>query len=261
LKIIALYNVKGGVGKTSAAVNLAYLSSVCHLKTLLWDLDSQGASTYCLYGDEIGLRLKDWIKGNISITDHIIKTRYKNLYLLPSDFSLRHMDSYLSGLNKSKHRIYDSINALKGKYNVVFLDCPPGISKLAENIFYSADIILMPIIPSTLSLNSFQLVSKFLERKGFQAHKLVPFFSMVDSRRKMHKDSILELRKQLATICQHFIPYLADIEKMSNTRRPVPFLMPGSKAAKAYLDLWNEIMGFAGMGHSHLELHALHERK
>ena len=108
MKTIALYNVKGGVGKSAAAVNLAYLSSSTSFSTLLWDLDSQGASTYCLHKKGIDVNLKDLVKGG-KISDHIIKTSYKNLFLIPSDFSLRHLDHYLIGQNKSKHKIKDAL--------------------------------------------------------------------------------------------------------------------------------------------------------
>ncbi|MBN2173698.1 MAG: ParA family protein [Bacteroidales bacterium] len=242
MKVFALYNVKGGVGKTSAAVNLAYLSSTNHFKTLLWDLDSQGAGTYCLCRNKIEVKMKDWIKGDEKASAFVFKTKYKDLFILPSDISLRHLDSYLAGINKPKHRISDILSQLKDQFNMVFLDCPPGISKLAENIFYAADYILMPAIPSPLSFNSFQSVSRFLGKKGFNNQKLIPFFSMVDLRRKMHKDNISVLKRDLNNICLNYIPYLSDIEKMSEMRKPVPLSMPRSKAAMAYLNLWEEII-------------------
>jgi cellulose biosynthesis protein BcsQ len=241
LKIIALYNIKGGVGKSAGAINFAWLSSNSSLKTLLWDLDPQGASTYCLHKKEAELKLKELIKGKNKLSNHIIKTAYKNLYLLPSDFSLRNIDYHLSGENKSKHRLYDSLSELQDVFDAVFLDCPPGISKLAENVFYSADYILTPIIPSRLSLRSVQQIIRFIDHKGFKSDRIIPFFSMVDIRRKIHKDCMLDLQGKLPHICRNFIPYLSEIEKMSETRKPVVFSKPASRAAKAYENLWEEI--------------------
>jgi chromosome partitioning protein len=241
LKTIALYNVKGGVGKSAAAVNLAYLSSSTSYSTLLWDLDSQGASTYCLHKKGIDLNLKDLVKGG-KISDHIIKTSYKKLFLIPSDFSLRHLDHYLIGQNKSKHKIKDALSTLKDKFDLVFLDCPPGISKLAENIFYSADYILVPVIPSKLSIRSYRQIMNFIDRKGFRSNSIIPFFSMVDLRRRIHKDSMLDMQKNMSNLCKNFIPYLSDIEKMSESRKPVSVANPASGAALAYQMLWEEIL-------------------
>ncbi len=241
MKIIALYNVKGGVGKSAAAVNFAYLSSDSSLKTLLWDLDPQGASTYCLHKKENGLRLKEWIKGKEKLSDYVIKTSYRNLYIIPSDFSLRNIDYCLRGESKSKRLFNDALGELQNTFNLVFLDCPPGISKLAEHVFHSADYILIPIIPSRLSLRSYQQVIQFIDRKGFSPSRVIPFFSMVDMRRKIHKDCVLDLQSRLPNICHSLIPYLSDIEKMSETRKPVAVSRPASRAAMAYGELWNEI--------------------
>jgi chromosome partitioning protein len=241
LKIIALYNVKGGVGKTAAAVNFAYLSSDSSLKTLLWDLDPQGASTFCLHRKETGLKLKELIKGKEKLSDYLHKTSYRNLYIIPSDFSLRNIDYYLIGESKSKRRIYNALAELQDDFNVVILDCPPGISKLAENVFYAANHILIPIIPSGLSLRSFHQIIHFIDHKGFRTDRVIPFFSMVDMRRKLHKDFMLDLKSKLPYVCQNLIPYLSDIEKMSETRKPVTFSMPRSRAAMAYVKLWEEI--------------------
>jgi chromosome partitioning protein len=244
LKTIALYNVKGGVGKSAAAVNLAYLSSSTSNCTLLWDLDSQGASTYCLHKKGIDLNLKDLVKGERKISDYIIKTSYKNLFLIPSDFSLRHLDQYLIGQSKSSQKLKNALSTLHDKFDLVFLDCPPGISKLAENIFFSADYILVPIIPSKLSIRSYRQIINFIERKGFRSSCVVPFFSMVDIRRKIHKDNMVDLQQNLANLCHNYIPYLSDIEKMSENRKPVSVSRPASGAALAYQELWEELMIF-----------------
>jgi chromosome partitioning protein len=239
LKTIALYNVKGGVGKSAAAVNLAYLSSSTSYSTLLWDLDSQGASTYCLHKKGIDLNIRDLVKGE-NISDYIIKTSYKNLFLIPSDFSLRHLDHYLIGQSKSKQKIRDALSTLRDKFDLIFLDCPPGISKLAENIFFSADYILVPVIPSKLSIRSYRQIMNFIDRKGFRSNIVIPFFSMVDLRRKIHKDSMLDMKKNISNICNNYIPYLSDIEKMSENRKPVSVSKPASGAALAYQKLWEE---------------------
>ena len=94
--IFGIYNIKGGVGKTAAAVNLSYLSSLEGKRTLLWDLDPQGSSTF-YYQKEQGNEssLKKIITGKVELNDIITKTDYRNLYIIPSDFSYRHMDTLL----------------------------------------------------------------------------------------------------------------------------------------------------------------------
>lgn len=247
MKIIALYNVKGGVGKTAAAVNLAYLSAVSSLKTLLWDLDPQGASTYCLHRKETGLRLKGLIKGKERLSDYVIKTSYSNLQIIPSDFSLRNIDFYFTGKSKARHRLYNTLAEIRDAFDLVFLDCPPGISMLAENIFYAADHILIPIIPSRLSIRSYKQIIHFVDQKGFRPTRIIPFFSMVDLRRKLHRDFIPDLQSRLPHLCNNFIPYLSDIEKMSETRKPVTFSQPLSRAAMSYEKLWEEIKEIASL--------------
>ena len=106
LKIIAIYNIKGGVGKTTTAVNLAYEAATCGYRTVLWDLDAQGASTYTL---RCKPRIKggadDMVDGERALRKLAVKTGYENLHLLPADFSYRHMDTLLSEYKKATKRL------------------------------------------------------------------------------------------------------------------------------------------------------------
>lgn len=249
MKIIAVYSIKGGVGKTSAAVNLAYLSAKSERKTLLWDLDSQGASTFYLHKKQgIDAGVKKIVKGKVDLIDLVIKTGYKNLRLIPADFSFRNIDAILDDLKKSNRRLSDSLNQLEKDYDVVFLDCPPGISRLAESIFHAVDFVLFPIIPSALSLRSYDQVKHFFKGKKLDRQVIVPFLSMVDNRRKLHKEVMNDALHNLPNCCTSIIPYLSDIEKMGTTRMPVVESHPSSRASKAYIQLWWELEAklFAG---------------
>ena len=242
MKIIAVYSIKGGVGKTSAAVNLAYLSAKSGRKTLLWDLDSQGASTFYLHKKQgVDAGVKKIIKGKADLPGLATKTGYKNLHLIPSDFSFRNVDAILDDLKKSNKRLSDSLSQLENNYEVVFLDCPPGISRLAESIFHAAHTVLFPVIPSALSLRSYDQVKHFFKGKKLDRQVIIPFLSMVDHRRKLHKDVMNDALQNLPNCCTNNIPYLSDIEKMGLTRKPVVESHPASRASKAYIQLWWEL--------------------
>jgi len=113
--IFGIYNIKGGVGKTATAVNLSYLSSLEGNRTLLWDLDPQGSSSF-YYQREQGndSNLKKIITGKVELNDIITITDYRNLNIIPSDLSYRHMDTVLDQVKKSKKRLRDVLKELKG---------------------------------------------------------------------------------------------------------------------------------------------------
>ncbi len=162
MKIIALYNIKGGVGKTAACVNLAYSCTKGGMKTLLWDLDSQGAASYYF-------NVKPEVKGGTkklfktkAFIDLVKETDIDGLDLLPADFSYRHMDLFLDGEKKPKKRMSEFLSRFEEDYDVLFLDCPPSFSLVSENIFNSADVMLVPLIPTTLSLRTYDQIQDYV---------------------------------------------------------------------------------------------------
>jgi len=240
--IFGIYNIKGGVGKTSTAVNLSYLSSLEGKRTLLWDLDPQGSSTFYFQkeqGNESSL--KKIISGKVELNDIITKTDYRNLYIIPSDFSYRHMDTVLDQVKKSKRRIKDALKEVKGEYDVVFLDCPPGISLLAENIFNACDYILVPTVPTPLSLRTYEQIISFFKQDELEKSSVIPFFSMVEIRKSIHQNMIKELTGVIPNLCTSFIPFLAEVEKMGIYRKPLADFSPNSKASACFMALWKEI--------------------
>lgn len=157
MKTFATCNIKGGVGKTSAAVNLAYLAARSGHRTLLWDLDPQAAATYLL---RVRPRVKGGGKALIRGTkplDRAIKgTDFDNLEVLPADFTYRSMDLALDSAKKPLQRIARLLAPLEGEYDLVFLDCPPSMSLVSENVLHAADTLLVPLIPTTLSVRTFR---------------------------------------------------------------------------------------------------------
>jgi chromosome partitioning protein len=242
MKTIGIYNIKGGVGKTAASVNLSYLASRDGYKTLLWDLDPQGSSTFYFNKKQgIDTSTKKVITGKSPLEEIIIKTDYPKLSMIPSDFSFRNMDIKLDDVKHPKKRLADILSELKNEFDLVFLDCPPGISLLSENVFHAAGIILVPTIPTPLSQRTYGQIINFFVENDIPIKNIMPFFSMVEIRKNIHKQSIEELSKNIPNIFKTFIPYLSDVEKMGIFKKPVPVFKPSSKAAAAYIELWKEI--------------------
>jgi cellulose biosynthesis protein BcsQ len=237
-KVLATYNIKGGVGKTSAAVNLAYLAARDGTRTLLWDLDPQGASTYLFRvrpevpgGGRKLVRLKSDVATLIKGTD------YPGLDLLPADFSYRHMDLALDNFKHPTRRLVRVLEPLREEYDYIFLDCPPSISLVSESVFEAADLLLVPIIPATLSSRTFAQLEQLVEG-GIQ---VLAFFSMVDVRKSLHREVMAELRARHATMLGAAIPSSDEVERMGVERRVVSAFAPGSRAALAYQALWWDV--------------------
>jgi len=242
LKTFALYNMKGGVGKTASCVNLAYQSAVEGNITLLWDLDPQGASTFYL-------QLKPKLKGgaeqlfdkNSSVHRFIKSSEYNRLDVLPADISNRNLDLFLDDLKKSQKRFEQMLDKLKTEYNYLFIDCPPALNVLTEHIFNAADYILIPTVPTTLSERTYQQVMKYMQKHNFDSRKVVPFFSMVDRRKKMHKQTIFNMSHSFPQLLHTSIPNSSLVEQMGLYRAPLMAYSRNSEPAQAYRELWSEL--------------------
>ncbi|ADW17823.1 cobyrinic acid ac-diamide synthase [Desulfobulbus propionicus DSM 2032] len=241
MSVLAVYHIKGGVGKTATSVNLAYLASREHGKTLLLDMDPQGsASFYFRIRSPEKFSTKKLLKGGRHIEENIRGTDYPGLDMLPADFSYRNIDIALDECKKSQKRLSKVLQPLEEEYERIILDCPPNLTLLSENIFYAADVILVPVIPTTLSLLSLDQLFAFLDEIGHGHDKIRFFFSMVEKRKKMHAELMHSLRERPGVL-QSTIPYSADIERMGVYRQPVAAALPGSTAALSYQRLWHEI--------------------
>ena len=242
MRILATYNIKGGVGKTAAAVNLSYLAAREGLRTLVWDLDPQGAATYYF-------RIKPKIKGGGEgivrgkrELDGLIKgTDYEHLDLLPADFSYRHMDLVLDSAKKRTRNLHKRLAPLEEDYDYVFLDCPPSISLVSENVFCAAEALLIPIIPTTLSLRTLEQLNSFVDDKKLKHIALLPFFSMVDRRKRLHRDITETLPRERPDVLNTHIPYASAVEQMGIHRAALASFAASTPSARAYEDLWQEV--------------------
>lgn len=239
MKILALYCSKGGVGKTAASVNLAYAAAKQGYATLLCDLDPQGASSYYFR-----IRPKKKFNSNKLLDGKLDKfirgTDFDDLDLLPAHFSHRNLDLELDRDSRSATHLRDILMTKKSEYDLVLLDCPPNLTLLSENVIASADMVISPVIPTTLSILSFEQLLKLFQKTGADKKKAHAFFSMVERRKSMHNSIISKYRKY-RLFMKSMIPYMAEVEKMGITRKPVGAALKRTTAAIAYDRLWKEI--------------------
>jgi chromosome partitioning protein len=242
VRIIAVTNIKGGVGKTTTTVNLAYLSAADGAATLLWDLDPQGAATYALRGEpHEHASVKRLLAGKVELEELILATGYPRLDLLPADFSYRNFAVHLAARRHPTERLLKMSRPLRELYATLFLDCPAGISLLSENVLRAADAIIVPLVPTPLSLRMLVQLYQFIAREGWTDLVLMPFFSLVDRRRSLHAELIAEARAQFPQILATEVPDWSEIERMSVRRVPLTASAPNSPAALLYRELWAEV--------------------
>jgi chromosome partitioning protein len=242
MKVVATYNIKGGVGKTSTAVNIAYLAARSGLRTLIWDLDPQGSATYLF-------RVKPKVKGGGKALvagrrrlDEAIKgTDFDDLDLIPADFSYRNLDFDLDSTKRPTDRLRRLISPLKGEYDVIILDCPPSVSLVSENVVHACDVLLVPLIPAMLSVRTYDQLIDFVDGMNGRKPQVMAFLSMVDRRKKSHREFTEQLPHDRASVVAEMIPNRAVIEQMAQERAPVPVFAPTSHATTAYEALWARV--------------------
>jgi chromosome partitioning protein len=239
---MATYNIKGGVGKTATAVNLAYMAARAGTRTLVWDLDPQGATSFYF---RIKARIKgggkDLVQGDMDLDSRIKATDYPGLDLLPADFSYRHLDLELGHSKKPVKQIARILKPLARGYELIIIDCAPSISLVSESVFRASDILLVPTIPTPLSLRTLLQLLRSLQGLETKRVGVFPFFCMVDRRKSLHR-STAELQQEIPIpFLETQIPYSSLVEQMGTYRAPLHTFARSSKPAKAYEDLWQEI--------------------
>ncbi len=239
MKIIAIYCSKGGVGKTATSVNLAYTASQQGYATLLCDLDPQGASSYYFrIRPKKKFNSKKLLEGKVD--KYIRGTDFDDLDLLPAHFSHRNMDLLLDREQMATKHLRDVFLTQKQAYDLIILDCPPNLTLLSETIIESSDMVITPVIPTTLSMLSFEQLLKLFKKTGANKKKAHAFFSMAERRKAMHLNTINKYRKY-SIFMKAIIPYMAEIEKMGIHRKPVGAAGRKSPATSCYDNLWKEI--------------------
>jgi chromosome partitioning protein len=241
VRTIAVYNLKGGVGKTATAVNLAFLAAVEGRRTLLWDLDAQGAASFYLRVKPKVKGGKKMLRGERDLAEGIHPTEHDGLDLLPADLSYRRFDLVLDGAKRPERHLLRLLEPLAESYDLVVLDCPPSVSLLSEAIFWAADVLLVPVVPTTLSLRTLAQIEGLVAEKGPRRLRLAPFFCMVDGRKSLHREIVADPRRSSPLFLAATIPYASAVERMGLARAPLPAYAPAHQASSAYLALWREV--------------------
>ena len=241
MKTVAVYNMKGGVGKTTTAVNLSYLAAASGQRTLLWDLDPQAASTYTL---RVRPRVAGFNKRSLqdagAFAAAIKETDHHNLDLLPADFAYRKIERFLGSLGKPERLIGSLLDTLGRDFDLVFLDCPAGFSLLTESVFSEADAMLVPTIPGVLSLRMVARLIKWAGRSGARV-RLAAFFNLVDRRKMLHRRASDWSMRNPDVFLSGYIPYASVIEQMGVRRLPLADFAPRDPATAAFAGIWAEL--------------------
>lgn len=248
MRVIAVTGLKGGVGKTSTAVNLAALAASEGWRVILWDLDPQGAATYCL-------NLKQKLKGGASkllrgnrdgLAGVARTTTIEHLSVVPADTSVREVDKVLWAANKPTKLVRRLIAGAKADADVVVVDCPPGLSPVVEAVANVADILLVPVVPEPLPARALARYETFLtDTKAADPSIVAPFLSMVDRSLPMHRRIETEVL-QTGRFLGAAIPTSSAVARMGEEQLPAVLAAPRSLAASEYRKLWAEATERAG---------------
>lgn len=233
MRCIALFSVKGGVGKTALAVNLAHAAATLSgRRTLLWDLDAQGAASWLLKVEaRAGAKARKGL-AEADLAELVQPTAFPNLDVLAADRSLRRLEADLAG--EGEKRLKKALKSLEDRYDRIILDCPPGLTELADQLFRAADLVVVPLIPSPLSTRALAQLQVHLATEMKSPPPVMPVFSMADRRKALHRNALA------AHLDWPVIPYAAAVEAMTATRTP---LLAGrsSPAATALAGLWADV--------------------
>lgn len=242
METIAFFNLKGGVGKTSSAVNIAWHAAQDGIPTLLWDLDPQGAASWLLHRKaKSNAESKKMLSGKTPMGELVKSTDYPLLDIIPADFSFRQLDVQLAQQMAKGNPVEKLLAPFSENYGLVILDCPPSFSTLSEQVFATADALYIPLIPTHLSLRTFEQTRDFFKENNLKPKRLHAFFNMVDKRRSLHRLMISHPPKMLRNGLQTTIPYAAVVERMGDFRAPLGTFAANTPVAMAYADLWQEI--------------------
>jgi len=235
--VIAVYSAKGGVGKTTLAVDLAWRCAVQggH-RTLLWDLDPQGGSGFLLNMPEPDQpRAASVFQREGRPARLVAPTAWPGLSLLAADESLRALPLHLARLGQ-KRRLAGLTRELSAQFGRIMLDCPPMRNEVSEQVLAAADLVIVPLPPSPLSARALAHVRRDLSGSDGWHPPLLPVLSMVDARRRAHREALAGPLRAFPAI-----PWASAIEQTAYRRAPIGSFAPNSEPSRAMERVWRAI--------------------
>ncbi|MFK8021882.1 MAG: ParA family protein [Pseudomonadales bacterium] len=242
MPIVSSFSLKGGVGKTTTAVNIAHIASSLGVRTLLWDLDPQGAASFFLKAKPDAHFDQSLARSMKRLSSYIVPTAYSDLDAIPTDFNNKRFEDLLSQGGGSSTRLQKILFPLLARYDLIVLDCPPGISQLAANALNASDMTLVPTIPTSLSVRTLGHLRKYAKEIECSS-RMLGFFNLYDVRRSLHRatfDYYLAFHEE--KMLKTAIPYSAIVERMGQQRRPLTDFAWSSRPSMAYRELYKEIL-------------------
>ncbi len=233
MKTIAVFALKGGVGKTTLAVNLAHaLSASGGRRTLLWDLDAQGGASFLLGGAAArpARPARRLLASDADLFAASVETGIANLRLLAADKSLRRLEVQLAE-DASPRALRKLLGSLETQFDRVVLDCPPGFTQVAEQAFRAADLIVEPLVPAPLSERTHDALIEHLRKHHDGRPRVMPVFSMLDRRRALHRAAVAGHPERPV------LPYASVVERMAVEQAPLAAFDARSPAAAAFVAL------------------------
>ena len=248
-KIIAVANQKGGVGKTTTAVNLSACLAVKNKKVLVIDIDPQGNTTSGLGVDKNAVRqsIYDVSSNEIDIEDTLVPTKVDNLMLSPSNINLAGAEVELVSVISREMRLKAALEDIKNKFDFIMIDCPPSLGLLTVNSLTAADTILVPIQCEYYALeglsqlmNTVKIVQKHLNR-NLRVEGVV--LTMFDARTNLSIQVVDEVKKYFGNkVYRTIIPRNVRLSEAPSYGLPIILYDEKSKGAECYMDLAEEVI-------------------
>lgn len=248
-KILAIINQKGGVGKSTTAVNLAAALGAADKEVLLVDLDPQGNATsgYGIDKRDIGQCVYNVLLGETPVEDVILANVGKGVDVLPSTISLAGAEVELVNEMARENRLKNALGSLRGRYDYILIDCPPSLGLLTINALVAADKLLIPIQCEFYALEG---VTKLLDSMKRVKSVLNPsldiygiVLTMYDSRTNLSKQVVDEVRSFFGnTVFKTLIPRTVKLSEAPSYGQPIIEYAPENKGTEAYNELAQEVI-------------------